>query len=87
MLCRESLNRPPEIVVSDLKTGKERLITDLNPQLEKFEFGRVEEIEWTDRMGRKWRGSLFYPPDYEAGKRYPLVIQTHGFKVRENFPF
>jgi hypothetical protein len=25
-------------------------------------------------------GGLYLPPNYESGKRYPLVIQTHGFE-------
>src|SRR5271154_6737646 len=24
-------------------------------------------------------GGLYFPPDYIPGKKYPLVIQTHGF--------
>jgi dienelactone hydrolase len=30
--------------------------------------------------GVLWRGGLLYPPHFDATKRYPLVIQTYGFK-------
>jgi dipeptidyl aminopeptidase/acylaminoacyl peptidase len=39
----------------------------------------VEEINWKDRTGRSVSGGLYLPPDYIPGKRYPVVIQTHGF--------
>ena len=28
--------------------------------------------------GAEVEGLLYYPLDYEAGRRYPLVVQTHG---------
>ena len=28
-------------------------------------------------------GGLVYPPDYQSGQRYPLMIQTHGFDPHE----
>jgi dipeptidyl aminopeptidase/acylaminoacyl peptidase len=39
----------------------------------------VEEIHWTDGSGNPVSGGLYLPPDYIADKKYPLVIQTHGF--------
>jgi dipeptidyl aminopeptidase/acylaminoacyl peptidase len=39
----------------------------------------MEEMRWTDGSGNPVIGGLYLPPDYAAGKRYPLVIQTHGF--------
>jgi dipeptidyl aminopeptidase/acylaminoacyl peptidase len=38
----------------------------------------VEKIEW-NVDGFSILGALYFPPDFEPGKRYPLVIQTHGF--------
>ena len=29
-------------------------------------------------LGRPVEGLLFYPIDYQPGRRYPLVVQTHG---------
>jgi dipeptidyl aminopeptidase/acylaminoacyl peptidase len=39
-----------------------------------------------DKAGRDWKGGLFKPVPYEAGRRYPLVIQTHGFTDTEFRP-
>ena len=82
--CRTSApskdwNLPPKIVVVDAKTKQKSTLLDLNPQFADLRFGKVEEITWKDGTGQPVRGGLYLPPDYIAGKKYPLVIQTHGF--------
>jgi hypothetical protein len=36
--------------------------------------------------GLSWQGGLFWPRSYRPGRRYPLVIQTHGFSPTEFRP-
>jgi len=60
-------------------TGQKKLLLDLNPQFKELEFARVEEVHWKDSDGQDVRGGLYYPIGYVPGKRYPLVIQTHGW--------
>ena len=43
-----------------------------------FRLPRQERIEWKSTDGATIEGLLFYPLDYAAGNRYPLVIQIHG---------
>lgn len=74
---RQSLNSPPQIFAVDAITGAERLILDTNPQLlQSFKLGRVERISGTLPNGQQWLGQLFYPADYEVGRKYPLLIQS-----------
>jgi dipeptidyl aminopeptidase/acylaminoacyl peptidase len=79
ILVEQGLNSPPQVVALDARTGQKVKLLDLNPQFADLEFGKVEEITWKDGTGQSVRGGLYLPPDYIAGKRYPLVIQTHGF--------
>ena len=39
---------------------------------------RQEKIEWKSADGATIEGMLFYPIDYQPGRRYPLVVQMHG---------
>ena len=39
---------------------------------------RQEKIEWKGADGATIEGILFYPIGYEAGRRYPLVVQVHA---------
>ncbi|HEV3060196.1 MAG TPA: S9 family peptidase [Vicinamibacterales bacterium] len=43
-----------------------------------FALPRQERFEWKGADGAAVEGVLFLPADYEAGKRYPLVVQMHG---------
>jgi hypothetical protein len=54
-------------------------VWDPNPQLSTLNLGEVSAFSWTDNTGYKWAGQLVKPPEYVAGRRYPLVIQTYGF--------
>jgi hypothetical protein len=75
----EGMNTPPRIVAIDPHTGKRSLLMDLNPQFQNLALARVEEITWKDSRGNEMKGGLYWPPDYVAGKKYPVVIQTHGW--------
>jgi WD40-like Beta Propeller Repeat len=80
---RQDLNTPPALWVSDRETGRSKKLWDPNPQLADFKLGETSTVHWTDSAGYRWAAGLVKPPDYVPGKRYPLVIQTHGFSEGE----
>jgi dipeptidyl aminopeptidase/acylaminoacyl peptidase len=80
---RQSPDTPPDILARDTRTGREKLITDLNPQFRELQLGTVEPFEWSDAKGRSWVGGVVYPPGFKRGDRHPLVIQTYGFHPDE----
>ena len=40
-------------------------------------------MKWIGGSNNEIEGGLYLPPDYAPGKKYPLVIQTHGFDPAE----
>ena len=78
----EQLDTPPRIYVSHSKTNQKVMLMDLNPQFDELQFGIVKTLHWNVR-GVEVVGGLYLPPDYALGKRYPLVIQTHGFVQKQ----
>ena len=52
-----------------------RIFEDL---AERFELPRQELVRWSGEDGVEVEGLLFYPSGYEPGRRYPLIVQTHG---------
>ena len=74
---KQGLNEPPMLVVGNENAHK--VILDPNPQLKNIELGEATVYKWKDKDGREWKGGLYKPVGYEPGRRYPLVIQTHGF--------
>jgi dipeptidyl aminopeptidase/acylaminoacyl peptidase len=80
----QDLNTPATLWVRDISSQRTKELMDPNPQLRDVRRGHVSTYRWTDETGRKWTGGLVLPVDYMPSKRYPLVIQTHGF---EDFEF
>ena len=80
---RQSVNEPPVLVAALPGGGEAKRIWDPNPQFAQINFGEASVYHWRDKDGNEWTGGLVKPPDYVAGRRYPLVIQTHGFNRKE----
>jgi dipeptidyl aminopeptidase/acylaminoacyl peptidase len=81
---KESFNDPPLLIATEKQVS--RVIWDPNPQLKNIELGEASIYTWKDKGGKEWRGGLYKPSNYKAGRRYPLVIQTHGFTEGEFRP-
>lgn len=79
----EDVNTAPDVEAEDPRTGRRKLITNLNPQFDRLAMGRVEVLQWRDRLGRAYTGGLVYPPSYRSGAQYPVVLQTNGFYPQE----
>lgn len=69
--------RPAELYYLSSATASPRRLTDLNAAAASLALGRTEVIEWQSE-GYRHNGLLTYPPDYQAGRRYPLVLVIHG---------
>ncbi|MDB5584516.1 MAG: putative prolyl oligopeptidase family protein [Bradyrhizobium sp.] len=80
---REALNERPKVFADGGECACRRLLFDPAPDADNFRFGRVEPFVWTDSNKIEWRSGLVYPPDYQPGRRYPLIVQTHGFDPNE----
>lgn len=70
--------RPAELAVIK-KRNKQRL-TDLNADLLfARNIGEVEEFWYSSSVDdRKLHGWIIYPPEFDASKKYPLILEIHG---------
>ncbi len=46
--------------------------------MQQFSLRNAEELTWTGAGGTKVSGWLVRPPDFDASKKYPLVVLIHG---------
>jgi dipeptidyl aminopeptidase/acylaminoacyl peptidase len=53
-------------------------LTDSNPQVQQLALGETSIIQWKSTDGLMVEGILVKPSGFEAGKKYPLVVQIHG---------
>ncbi|MFN1835299.1 prolyl oligopeptidase family serine peptidase [Balneola sp. MJW-20] len=70
---RASGNRPYEIYVSDDSMDSPAKVTGFNDWLGDYKLGDTELIRYMDVDGDTLYGVLYYPADYEEGKKYPLI--------------
>lgn len=64
--------------LSGAKIDAATQLTELNPQLKKKTIAKSEVIRWKGSLDEEVEGILYYPHNYEAGKKYPLVVMIHG---------
>jgi len=54
-------------------------ITKLNPVLASGRsFAKTEVIRWKGSQDEEVEGILYYPTNYQAGKKYPVITAIHG---------
>jgi dipeptidyl aminopeptidase/acylaminoacyl peptidase len=71
---------PAEIWVSPVSGGgaPKKITTVYSEMAKEFRLPKQESIQWKGADGKTVEGLLYYPLDYQEGKKYPLVVQTHG---------
>lgn len=69
---------PGDVAVNN--QGATKVLTSINQELlEQKKPGRVEEISYqSSKDQRKIEGWIVYPPDFDAAKKYPLILEIHG---------
>ncbi len=74
---------PGELAVRLRDGDAPRRITALNDDLlANRTLGEVEEIWWESSFdGRPVQGWIVKPPDFDPGRRYPLILEIHGGPV------
>ncbi len=73
-LILSSWQHPPEIWAGPI--GDWQPVTHANSAL-RPRWGEAKSIEWQND-GFSVQGWLIYPKDFDAKKRYPLVVEVHG---------
>ena len=78
---RSTASTPPQWYKATIEGNRlvnSLLITDLNPAFKDKANARTEVVRWTGALGEEIDGLLYYPKDYQPGKKYPLLTAPHG---------
>jgi dipeptidyl aminopeptidase/acylaminoacyl peptidase len=74
IFTRETFVEFPDYRFSDLTFKRPVRLTDANPQQSEYKWGSKVLVDYTNSKGDRLQGTLTLPPDYEKGKRYPMVV-------------
>jgi dipeptidyl aminopeptidase/acylaminoacyl peptidase len=70
--------QPSELYFMASANDKPRRLTDFNHEIASLALGKAEKFEWKGPDDFQEDGVLFYPPDFQKDRKYPLVLIIHG---------
>jgi dipeptidyl aminopeptidase/acylaminoacyl peptidase len=74
----EDVQHGQEIWLASTDFSNERRLTHINPQLDEYQMGAAQLIEWRSLDGEQLRGALLLPAGYTEGRSYPLIVCVYG---------
>lgn len=77
-----SISHPSVAWVYNLKTSQQKEVA--NPEKAFFaniKFGKTENWNFVDKRGLTIEGRVYYPPNYNTNKKYPLIVYYYGGTV------
>ncbi|MDF1574782.1 MAG: prolyl oligopeptidase family serine peptidase [Bacteroidales bacterium] len=87
LFTRQSYTEYPDLWVTDLKFRNPRKLSDLNAQTRGIAWGEAELVEWSSLDGTPLQGILIKPGNYEAGKKYPVLVYYYRFFSNRLYDF
>ena len=85
-ILAKTANQLPEIYLSPVALPKLQQITAINDQIKSWRVAQSEVISWKSKDGTTIEGILHKPADYDASKKYPLLVVIHGGPTGIDFP-
>lgn len=67
-------------IINISKDGEQKQIAQANEQQKQFYWGESKLIHYQSPNGDKLKGALFYPANYNANKKYPMIVSVYENK-------
>jgi dipeptidyl aminopeptidase/acylaminoacyl peptidase len=77
-LTASDSQRPSELYLLSSIDAQPQRLTDFNAHIAAMQLGKTETLEWKGADGFDMDGVVTYPPDFQQGRKYPLVLYIHG---------
>ena len=74
ILRKMSLKQYPEIHFINKEYENEKVISQTNPQQEKYNWASVEQVSWLSPDSIPLDGLVYLPEDFDSTKKYPLLV-------------
>jgi dipeptidyl aminopeptidase/acylaminoacyl peptidase len=77
LFTKESFSDFPNLWSTNTSFKSPQQITNANPQQKDYNWGTAELVEWTSLDGKPLRGMLIKPEDFDANKKYPMIVNFY----------
>jgi dipeptidyl aminopeptidase/acylaminoacyl peptidase len=67
----------PDLYVSDLDFTEVKRVTDANPQLKEYRWGKAEMVRYRSSDGVPLQGVLLKPDGFDPEKKYPMIVYIY----------
>src|SRR6185436_9337853 len=73
----QDFNDSPDYFVASASLADAKQLTETNPFMREYAWGRAELIEYKTKQGLLLQGTLLYPAGYTPGRKYPMVVYMY----------
>ncbi|MDR1114794.1 MAG: prolyl oligopeptidase family serine peptidase [Tannerella sp.] len=71
---KSNFQTSPDLYVTTNKWKTEIRLSDINPQMGEYSWGRAELLSWTTFDGKATQGIVYKPEDFDPAKKYPVMV-------------
>jgi dipeptidyl aminopeptidase/acylaminoacyl peptidase len=76
-------NESPNLYVAGADLRNAAKVSDTNPFASQYAWGKAELVDYKNSHGDRLQGALYYPANYEAGKKYPMIVQIYEIESNQ----
>lgn len=73
----ETFTNPPRLFITNTKGNKPVEMLQTNKHYQKYNWGTSEVIHYKNSKDEILKGALYYPANYNPGKKYPMVVKIY----------
>jgi dipeptidyl aminopeptidase/acylaminoacyl peptidase len=67
----------PDYFVAGATLADAKPATSTNPFQNNYAWGKAQLIDFKNTQGKDLQGALFYPANYEPGRKYPMIVYIY----------
>ncbi len=74
IFTRQTFSESPDFWLSNGSFASPKKVTDANPFIDEYRWGSKVLVDFKNAKGQRLQGTLTLPANYEAGKKYPMLV-------------
>lgn len=83
LLTAQTFSQYPDYYVTTSDFHEMKRVTDINPKVKEYNWGKAELVHYTSSDGAKLSGILVKPEEFDPKKKYPMVVYVYE-RLSEN---